>query len=270
MITKEPAKKVGADTMSANIKKSDNSRGTYVNRDLVTLLKKAIGSRSIIEFTNQCGLSISFVSRLLNNNLPSKPSKRSFLKMAKHLNNGVTIMQLLEVAGYSVDYEYEKALEHETLNEFSPCMRAFAEGPSYAMSLLVNVLVVKKLLIMPLNISLQPGLFEIESKVDGRCIVGLPAICGNDENDIEAVVQKTNLSFIMALDLYHSQKRDVCFVLITNQNAVMEAFGKNFHSANGFDVYAVMTSDYCSFSDEKHICFRSDEEKCGLNKFHFV
>lgn len=265
------ATEVGAFEDVAQAAESE-SKETYVNNNLISLLKKAIGSRSIIEFTNQCGLSISFVSRLLNNNLPSRPSKRSFLKMAPNLGNGVTLSQLLTAAGYEEDFnfDYPKEAENETKLDFSMRSPSYITAPTYAMSLLVNVLVQSKQLTMPIDISVQPGLFEVKSKIDGKCLVGLPALCQKDADKINLMSQTLKRSFIMALDIYSEQLKNVCFVMITNQESIFEDFGSNLNAMDDIELYNVFTEDCYSFCREKQVCSSFSSDSLIKPKYEFL
>jgi len=71
--------------------------------EVARITKLAIGSRSCVDFANESGLSISFISRLINCNLPSIPSRKSLLKIAVASEERVTCEQLLIAAGYEVD-----------------------------------------------------------------------------------------------------------------------------------------------------------------------
>lgn len=64
-----------------------------------TLLKDGIGTRGKKEFADETGLTRETVSRLLNKETISQPSKETLIRISKHINN-CTINDLLESCGY--------------------------------------------------------------------------------------------------------------------------------------------------------------------------
>lgn len=265
----ENASEMGFKGQEGQGEKSENKE-TYKNRILVDLLKKAIGSRSIIEFTTQCGLSISFVSRLLNNNLPSRPSKRSLLKMAGNLLNGVTLSQLLVAAGYEDDCGYIDEIMPANRQDSVQNLPSYTMEPTYAMSLLVNVLVESKQLAMPLDIAVQPGLFEVKGKADGKWIVGLPAICRSEEESIDSIFHTLQLSFIMALSMYSARRKDICFVIVTNQERIFNDFEVKADVMDNMELYCVLTKDYYRFCQEKRIPTLTDGANQEIFQYRFL
>lgn len=247
---------------------NQNSNKTYKNPELVNLIKKAIGSRSIVRFAELSGLSTSFLSRLLNNNLPSRPSKRSLCKMAKvEFENGVTLDKIFEVAGY-IEGE-----ERGTMRLFSSLggigktetVPQYARTVTYPMSLLVNTLAQQNRFDMQFDISVQPGLFEVKIKTRNEMIVGLSAICEAEKE--KASFSALQLSLIMAINMYNQQLKDKCFVIITNQETIYNTFGNGLQFPNDMKLCVVLTNDYHSFCKERWVeseCLNeggSDKEK---------
>ena len=70
------------------------------------LVRKAIGTRTITQFCEDSGLSVGYVSRLLNGKLKNTPSVRTLAKIARSSMDGDTngvLSKLLEICGYEID-----------------------------------------------------------------------------------------------------------------------------------------------------------------------
>lgn len=73
-------------------------RKTFAN-----VLRRAIGGRTQREFAQKCGVNHSYLSRLLNEKLDSRPLPRTLKKIAPFAENHVSYRDLLCAAGYQTE-----------------------------------------------------------------------------------------------------------------------------------------------------------------------
>ncbi len=64
------------------------------------LIEKAIGTRTITEYSISCGINLTYVSKYVNRKLPKPPSVQVIRKMATKAQNGVTYREFMDAAGY--------------------------------------------------------------------------------------------------------------------------------------------------------------------------
>ena len=68
-----------------------------------SLLKQAVGSRTQVAFSLQCGISNSYLSKYINKLMETPPIPNTLKKIADNAENNVTIDDLISAAGYDSD-----------------------------------------------------------------------------------------------------------------------------------------------------------------------
>lgn len=85
------------------------------NNAMETLMKKAMGGRSMSEFAKACDVSPMSISRIMSG---TKPSKKMCLKMSSDLyvkSIGLTSREFMEAAGYTDEEEIENVSTYEQM-----------------------------------------------------------------------------------------------------------------------------------------------------------
>lgn len=173
-----------------------NSNSAYNKKKLAELCRMAMGNRSIKQFSKDCGLSQSFLSRALNQQLTSRPSRRSLMKLTDpDANpNNVTCRDVMAAAGYE---PAEFLPESEPIVENTPMPSesiTFCQSvldyfsllsPTQAMGMLVDALIAKGVK-RDLTIHLHPGYCEVKEQKGKLTYVGISAFC-KDETAIQII-----------------------------------------------------------------------------------
>lgn len=225
---------------------------------LSELGRQAIGTRKIESFCQTSGLSKSFVSRLVNRKLIAPPTQRSLHKFAgpaAEPQNGVTAMDMLRAAGYTVAEtdgdQVDAAFKNVTgLKDSLPLMDGislyYSQSPAFGLNLFLNVLVDMGLG-MRYSIQFQPGMFSIQANSIQMQLIGIPAFC-MDEQGIKAVRLSAMQRFVMALDMY--PKEESLFFILTDQVKLYELLRDSFPVIEGVKVAVLLSEDYERFSKQ--------------------
>jgi hypothetical protein len=83
----------------------------FKNVKLAELTQQAMGNRSLKAYSEATGLSMGFLSRLMNGKLPNLPSMRSLARLtspAAEPQNNISYEMMLEAAGYHIGMEQEQ------------------------------------------------------------------------------------------------------------------------------------------------------------------
>lgn len=182
-----------------------NSNSAYDKKRLAELCRMAMGNRSILQFSKDCGLSQSFLSRVLNQKLTSRPSRRSLMKLTDpDANpNNVTHRDVMAAAGYELT---ESLPESEPIVESTPLPSesiTFCQSvldyfsllsPTQVMGMLVDALITKGVN-RNLTIHLHPGYCEVKEPKGKLTYVGISAFC-KDETAVK--IMKFALMYLFA------------------------------------------------------------------------
>lgn len=91
--------------------------------DLVKLIKKAQGNKTLNQFALVCGVNAGHLSRILNGNFKNPPSPETLKKIAKSSRGEVNYEELLKASGYLEDDDLAKLNDYlsdtELLNKFN-------------------------------------------------------------------------------------------------------------------------------------------------------
>ena len=79
------------------------------------LLKQAVGSRTQVAFSLQCGISNSYLSKYINKLMETPPIPNTLKKIADNAENNVTIDDLISAARYDSD-EYYSYVNNKVLS----------------------------------------------------------------------------------------------------------------------------------------------------------
>ncbi|MBP5490114.1 MAG: helix-turn-helix transcriptional regulator [Lachnospiraceae bacterium] len=83
------------------------------------LVKKAIGDRTQKQFSEDTGLSIYYINRLINGKIDNAPRPNTISIIAAVAQNGVTSTELLKAAGYGKD----DGIAYEATDEYTSKVR---------------------------------------------------------------------------------------------------------------------------------------------------
>lgn len=163
-----------------------------MNYAIVPLIKKIIGSRKLTEFCEASGLSLGYVSRLLNGKLTTKPSISTLAKISCSstlLDNEEIFSELLKLSNINLDRESiqreirvveqtSKVLEVER-NHASTARYGSLRTGAEAIGLLFSTLIVKGINLQPVG-GIRPN-DGLEFQMMGyqyESVVAIPGFCG--------------------------------------------------------------------------------------------
>lgn len=175
---------------------------TYDRERFAGLVSRLKGNRSIMEMSCDTGISVSFLSKALSQNLPTRPSKRIIRRLLDsdvRPQADVTYSEFLESCGYDAaeDTVGKKDLIPIIAGRADkriPHISSLLDAISFyydtlpitqAQCLLTNMLIAKGMG-PKLDIRLRGGFFEIEDPAQGVCCVGISGFC-QDKSGVEAV-----------------------------------------------------------------------------------
>jgi hypothetical protein len=236
-----------------------SSNSAFDKERFSDLISKLRGTRNLAEMSSDTGMSVSFLTKALSQQLPSRPSKRSLMKLtdpnAKPQYN-ITLSSLLDACGYTQIDEDESPMGEDTR---CPGKKSFTEAVSlyfdnmpitHAMSMLVSTLIAKG--IGPqVSIQLREGYFEIEDRDKDFQCVGINGFC-QDDSGIQAMelVVKTRIFDALCdeenLDAAH---RKVYYILTDNKK-LFEACIMKLPCIHSKGTVILYTEDHVRFSDE--------------------
>lgn len=224
--------------------------------DLYSIIRKAIGERTMKQFCEETDLSIGYMSRLLNGKLNTTPNVKTLAKIAAFGagNKKETFTALLKVCGRVLTDEemqnWIRVIEQKSLqNEASSENHYNANLSAPAMGLLFSRL-------LAMGITLQPqGRFELEDGAE-FCIkefqlervVAIPGLCGNNH------VITTERDILWKL-LRHSLKRQnvSMYLVITDNEAVYEFISNVMENNVECGYVLLIDGTYTSFKKQKFL-----------------
>ena len=93
--------------------------GKYDAEEFKELVKKAIGDRTQRQFSEDTGLSIYYINRLINGKIDKAPRPNTISIIAAVAQNGVTSTELLQSAGY----DKNDGIAYEATDEYTSKVR---------------------------------------------------------------------------------------------------------------------------------------------------
>lgn len=201
------------------------------------------GKRSIGDLVLESGLSRSFVSKIINQNLLSVPSKRSLKMLSDVPGHNISYTALLEAADYDF-VESDTDIEVETVSFEKAASDYYSEKPaSFALGLLLDLLV-KKGFTESFDVKFTTDNFYIKPSDKTFEVVGIPVFFSNNA-DVEGACLIAIRKFIDAI--YKIGELASYIYLITDNSAAYQYMIKVLPpSPKGF-VYVSYTNDYKHF-----------------------
>lgn len=250
-------------TTENRIEDSASEKLEQRKKELARLAQLAMGNRTLAEYADETGLSIGFLSRLLNAKSPSLPSVRSLARLTSESaapENGVTYHMMLRAAGYDLEPEEERAeqkilsearkiTEEEQNKEAERCYGSIMLGAS-AMALIFSKLFSAGILLVPVKKFKKEGFFEFHNKGGmGEKIVIIPGFLGNDGN-----VQQGTLDIIMQISRsFQNQEDNTIYFILTDEEKVFQYLSCALQIAWG-NIYILQADkDYKDFIRQKYI-----------------
>lgn len=200
------------------------------------------GSKTIATLTEESNLSRSFLSKLINQNLLSVPSKRSLKSLAILSDGKITYNQLLEAAGYLAQDE-EKKDEREEDKEISfekAIFEHFLVKPaSVALQMIISILSAFEIT-ENLHIDYSSDCFQISSEMYSGKIICLPAFCYG-ENEIQGICFAVLRKLI---DIITTNTDNIYIYIVSDDIQVLETFKQMIPPIEKKSVYLLYTQDY--------------------------
>lgn len=219
----------------------------YDATKLAELLRKCRGTRTTTEFSKETGVSITYLTKLLNGNSPSRPSKKylrriSYPKYGQNNSCDVSYEALLRAAGYS-DEEIDTAV---VLKQSSIELPIEAKRKSFPISFMIDNLFASGEINNGFEIfnSDDDGWFTIntmESKI--LCV---PALY--DGAELIDKEQRIANDFMIAV---LTQKNLDKYYILTNQRNLVDDIKKVLPKLPGIDLYILITNDYHTISERE-------------------
>ena len=218
-----------------------------------SVIRNAIGERTITKFCEDSGLSIGYMSRLLNGKLKTTPSVKTLAKIScsgKEKERKSTFSTLLKICGHDLDKD-EMQRELSIAEQASKILEKGREddrlGKFNAMNLSASAVgsVFRHLLMM--GVPLQPkGYFGpddgIEFGVKGYPFERVVILSGFCEHDHQAVETERNI--LRQLLKYGTDQEDVpMYLLLTNNQDAYDYLSDVIVDSVKAYKYVLLTSD---------------------------
>ena len=222
----------------------------YDALELANLLKKFKGEKTTTDFSKETGVSITYLTKLLNGNSPSRPSKKYLRRIAfpefGNRSSDVSYEDLLKAAGYS-DVEIDTAV---LLKDSGIRLPAEAKRKSFPISFMIDNLLESGEISCGFDIhnAENNGWFVIntaQSKI--LCVSAL-----YDCTEIEDKEQKTAHDFMVATLTQENLDK---YYILTNQRKLVDDIKKVLPKLPGIDLYVILTDDYHTISERKLVCY---------------
>lgn len=241
-----------------------------------SVVRNMIGKRTITQFCEDSGLSLGYVSRLLNGKLTSLPSVRTLAKIScsgKDKDKKKTFVTLLKICGHDLDTS--DIIREIKIAERASGMieeeRKEAELGNYsALNLNASALGLLFSDLMKMGVSLQPlGYLRphegIEFKIKGypfERVIAIPGFCA--DNDHQVVLAERDI--LQQLLRFVSGQKDVpMYLVLTNHQDVFEFISNVVEKSVTAVVYVLLADrEHTRFAKQKF--FAAD----GMNEAPFV
>lgn len=198
-----------------------------------SVVRNSIGKRTITQFCEDSGLSVGYVSRLLNGKLKSTPSVRTLAKISCSSvgkDKEKVFSNLLELCGYdldSEDFRREIYIVERASEIIADERSGVKQGKSSALSFNAGALGLIFSYFMKIGVSLQPlgylkpyeGLeFKIKDYPFER-VIAIPGFCA--DNDQQVVLAERNI--LQQLLKFVSGQKDVpLYLVLANHQDVFD------------------------------------------------
>lgn len=211
---------------------------------LAALLRLCKGDRTTTDFSKNTGVSITYLTKLLNGNSPSRPSKKYLRRIAYpefgKAQGNVSYFDLLRAAGYSDD-ENEKIPAKSNI-----AVPDFAKRRSFPIAFMIDNLTAAGEIGSGFNIQNydHDGWFIIDSM--NSKILCVPAIYDGAENVDRK--QRIALNFMVAATTQTDLDK---YYILTNQRNFAEEIKTVLPKLPGIDLCVIETLDYQQISERK-------------------
>ena len=218
----------------------------YDAAKLAELLRRCRGARTTTDFAKETGVSITYLTKLLNGNSPSRPSKK-YLRRISYPKYGtnccdVSYEALLIAAGYSDD-EIDTAVVLKQTNINLPTE---AKRKSFSISFMIDNLFASGEINNGFEIhnSDDDGWFTINTMKSK--ILCVPALYDGTET-IDKEQRIANEFMVATL----TQKKLDKYYILTNQRNLVDDIKKVLPKLPGIDLCILITNDYHTISDRE-------------------
>lgn len=244
-----------------------------------SVVRETIGRRTITQFCEDSGLSVGYVSRLLNGKLKSKPSVRTLAKIAASVEDKdkkSVFEALLHICGYSMRTE-EMKREIQIAERTSGMLEVERKEAGMGNHSLLNLsasavgLLLSRLLMM--GVSLQPlGYLRPYDGIEFRIkehpferVIAIPGFCADDDHQI-ALTERNILRQL--LKYVSCQKNVPLYLVLTNHQEVFGFISDVVESSVTAYIYVLLANDERTRFIKQR--FFTADEKMQKAPFDFV
>lgn len=222
---------------------------------LAEQVRLAIGGRTLSSFAETAGVSKSYISKIVNNNLPAgkPPSRKMLIKITDPETavpeNGVTASDLFISCGYSTE-ELEKMQDKKETNWMlqagSVVQKHYSNLlPMTAASILMNGLALNGMG-QSMNVEVKDRYFKISIPENPRKYIGIPAFCTKKE--AFTLIYATVLSSVLVLS---SMRTDTTFYVLTDDEEFYEYLAEHLKVPEDMYLEVLYVKDQFIVSEEK-------------------
>lgn len=247
------------------------SSNSAFNRDsFANLLSQLRGKRGIEEMSKDTGMSVSFLTKALSRQLPTRPSKRSLMKLADPTANPqyqVSLRSLMEACGYTdaVEDDAPKGVDVRVPRKTSVINAIslyYDSTPiACAMGMLTSALIAKG--VGPqMNIQMRGSYFEIEDAAqDFRC-VGISGFC-QDKAGIQAMelVIKTRIFDALCAEEAPNAAYEKIYYILTDDREIFRFCKEQLPRIQARAMVILYTEDHVRFVDESRMGSETEQKE---------
>ena len=229
---------------------------------LAIIVRRMKGARSVREFAKDADLSESFLSKCINGNIDSPPSKRTMLKLSKAKSEEeVDVNDLMEAAGYSAleiqgdDFLSKRSLSASIFEEFGGDLL----GACYELqkTLIENGIMSNRIDgIVSSMINLEKGFFEVKDETASQVYVGIMAFCKKGSREIDVVLAASELYYKL---IKEDDADNKIFCIMTDNESIYTAYKETIRLNSTPKTVILYTSNHRDFEEEWVVdCAESD------------
>lgn len=239
------------------------SYSTETMMSVGSVVRNTIGKRTITQFCEDSGLSVGYVSRLLNGKLKSTPSVRTLAKIScsgKDKDKKKIFATLLKICGYDLeteDIQREIQIAERASGIIEEERKGVNLGNSSALNLNASALGLLFSYLMKMGVSLQPlGYLRPHEGIEFRIkdypferVIAIPGFCA--DNDHQVVLAERDI--LQQLLKFVSGQKDVpMYLVLTNHQDVFEFISDVVEKSVTAVVYVLLANnDHTRFAKQK-------------------
>lgn len=216
----------------------------YNKEAFTELLNKAKGKRSQTEFAKDCDVSVAYMCKFLNQKFEHSPNPSTIKKIAACADNGVTLVELLDLAGY----DPEKYMDSDAMPD------KMGEKKKHVIAAVTTALVSSSFKWTSVNrkeFSLSD--FSIDVEENGISRWNFFYIDDIPKNPTEIQLQNKLMTYYGKI-LFMKEKAIPKYTFLTYRKEIFDCLLQlNPHSLYGYVSVILVDTDSMSMMDEKYL-----------------